>query len=119
MTDENARPIGAYTPVVRAGEWLIVSGQVGMVDGELVGGGFEDELRQTLSNLRGHLEANGSSLDEVAKTTVFLRHLRDYDLMNGIYVDAFGEHRPARSAVAVAELPLGALVEIEAWAFTG
>lgn len=119
MTNEPAQPVGAYTPVVRAGEWLIVSGQVGIVDGKLVSGGFEDELRQALSNLRGHLEVNGSSLDEVAKTTVFLRHLRDYDLMNGIYVEAFGEHRPARSAVAVAELPLGALVEIEAWAFTG
>jgi 2-iminobutanoate/2-iminopropanoate deaminase len=108
-----------YTPVVRAGDWLIVSGQVGLVDGELVSGGFDAELEQALANLRERLAAAGASMSDVVKTTVFLRHMTDYARMNATYGDAFAEPRPARSAVAVAELPLGALVEIEAWAFVG
>ena len=111
-----AKPVGPYTPVVRAGEWLVVSGQVGLADGKLVSGGLEDELRQAIANLRGHLEANGASLTDVVKTTVFLRHMSDYALMNEVYMAEFGDHRPARSAIGVAELPIGALVEIEAWA---
>jgi 2-iminobutanoate/2-iminopropanoate deaminase len=112
-------PIGPYTPIVRAGDWLVVSGQVGLADGKLVGGGIEGELVQALANLRGLLEREGASLSKVVKTTVFLRHMSDYAAMNETYVRAFGDHRPARSAVAVAELPLGALVEVEAWAFVG
>lgn len=112
-----AKPVGPYTSVVRAGDWLIVSGQVGLADGKLVPGGLEGELRQALANLRGHLAANGAEMSNVAKTTVFLRHMSDYALMNEVYVDEFGDHRPARSAIGVAELPLGALVEVEAWAF--
>lgn len=114
-----AKPVGPYTPVVRAGEWLVVSGQVGLADGKLVSGGLGEELRQAIANLRGHLEANGASLTDVVKTTVFLRHMSDYALMNQVYVDEFGDHRPARSAIGVAELPLGALVEVEAWAWLG
>jgi 2-iminobutanoate/2-iminopropanoate deaminase len=114
-----AKPVGPYTPVVRAGEWLVVSGQVGLADGKLVSGGLEGELRQAITNLRGHLEANGASLADVVKTTVFLRHMSDYAQMNEVYIDEFGDHRPARSAIGVAELPIGALVEVEAWAFTG
>jgi 2-iminobutanoate/2-iminopropanoate deaminase len=112
-------PVGPYTPIVRAGDWLVVSGQVGLSDGRLVGGGIEGELVQALANLRGLLEREGASLSHVVKTTVFLRHMSDYAPMNETYVNAFGDHRPARSAVAVAELPLGALVEVEAWAFVG
>jgi 2-iminobutanoate/2-iminopropanoate deaminase len=114
-----AKPLGPYTPVVRAGDWLIVSGQVGLADGKLVPGGLEDELRQALTNLRGHLEANGATMSNVAKTTVFLRHMSDYALMNEVYIAAFGDHRPARSAIGVTDLPVGALVEVEAWAFVG
>jgi 2-iminobutanoate/2-iminopropanoate deaminase len=114
-----SKPVGPYTPAVRAGDWLVVSGQVGLRDGKLVDGGLEGELRQAIANLRGHLEANGASLSNVAKTTVFLRHMSDYALMNEIYIDEFGDHRPARSAIGVAELPIGALVEIEAWAYLG
>ena len=113
------KPVGPYTPVVRAGDWLVVSGQVGIVDGRLVAGGVAGELRQAIANLRALLEANGASLDRVVKTTVFLRHMSDYALMNDVYVESFGDHRPARSAIGVAELPLGALVEVEAWAVVG
>jgi 2-iminobutanoate/2-iminopropanoate deaminase len=113
-------PVGPYTPIVRAGDWLVVSGQVGIADGKLVSGGLEGELRQAVANLAGLLEREGASLADVTKTTVFLRHLgSDYPRMNEIYVELFGDHRPARSAVGVADLPLGALVEVEAWAHLG
>jgi 2-iminobutanoate/2-iminopropanoate deaminase len=114
-----SKPVGPYTPVVRAGEWLVVSGQVGAVEGRLVEGGVEAQLRQALANLRGLLEGEGSSLDQVAKTTVFLTDIADYAVMNETYVGVFGDHRPARSAVAVSALPLGAAVEVEAWAHVG
>ncbi len=110
-------PVGPYTPIVRAGDWLVVSGQVGIAGGELVGGGTRGQLAQALENLSGLLTSEGATMADVVKTTVFLRHLSDYAAMNEVYIAAFGEHRPARSAVGVAELPLGALVEIEAWAY--
>ena len=113
-----SNPVGPYTPVMRAGDWLVVSGQVGVADGQLVTGGVDAELRQALANMAGLLEAEGASLADVVKTTVYLRHIDDYTVMNEAYVSVFGEHRPARSAVAVSALPLGALVEVEAWAFT-
>ena len=107
-----------YTPAVRSGEWLVISGQVGITsDGVLVTGGFEDELVQALENLRSRLTENAAALTDLVKTTVFLRHLStDYGRMNEIYSGVFPEPRPARSAVGVAELPMGAMVEIEAWA---
>ena len=113
------KAVGPYTPVVRAGDWLVVSGQIGVRDGALVTGGMQAELRQALDNLQGLLEGEGASLADVVKTTVYMRHIDDYAAMNDIYADVFGDHRPARAAVAVAGLPLGALVEVEAWAFTG
>jgi 2-iminobutanoate/2-iminopropanoate deaminase len=112
-------PVGAYTPVVRAGDWLVVSGQVGLANGEIVSGGLEAELRQAIANLAAQLASQGAALTDVVKTTVFLRHMSDYADMNTVYIDAFAGHRPARSAIGVAELPLGALVEVEAWAFVG
>jgi len=113
-------PVGPYTPIVRAGEWLVVSGQVGIDDdGDLVGGSIDSQLSQAVANMRRLLEGEGASLGHIVKTTVFLRHMSDYPEMNRVYVEAFGDHRPARAAVGVAELPLGALVEIEAWAYVG
>ena len=96
-----------------------MSGQLGLVDGALVHGGIHAEVTQALANMAELLQGAGSGLGDVVKTTVFLRHISDYPLMNEAYVAAFGDHRPARAAVAVAELPLSALVEIEAWAFLG
>ena len=97
----------------------MVSGQVGFRDGRLVPEGTAGQLRQAIENLRGLLEGEGASLVDVVKTTVFLLHMRDYAEMNEVYVTAFGGHRPARSCVAVVELPIGALVEVEAWAWVG
>lgn len=112
-------PKSPYTPIVRAGDWLIVSGQVGVLDGKLVSGGVVAELTQAMANMQALLVGEGSSLDQVTKTTVFMRHMRDYALINAAYTEAFGDHRPARSAVAVSELPFHALVEVEAWAYVG
>ncbi len=115
-----SKPVGPYTPIVRAGDWLVVSGQLGLVDGKLVNGGATAELRQAIANLEALLQSEGAALSDVVKTTVFLRHLgTDYDAMNEAYVDCFGDHRPARSCIGVAELPQGGLVEVEAWARLG
>ncbi|MEJ7585581.1 MAG: RidA family protein [Acidimicrobiales bacterium] len=107
-----------YTPSVRAGDWVIVSGQLGVVNGTLVGG-FAEQLRQVLVNLETRLAEQGATMADVVKTTVFLRHMNDFATLNELYGEAFAEPRPARSAVASPELPLGGLVEIEAWAYTG
>lgn len=112
-------PVGPYTPIVRAGGWLVVSGQIGLSEGRLVERGTPAQLTQAIANLGALLAKEGASLSDVVKTTVFLADIGDYAAMNDAYVAAFGEHRPARSAVAVAGLPMGAAVEIEAWAWTG
>ena len=112
-----ATPVGPYTPIVRAGDWLIVSGQVGIVDGKLVAGGTTGQLKQALANMEALLTSEGATKEQVVKTMVFLRHMSDYPLMNETYTAFFGDHRPARSAIGVAELPIGALVEVEAWAY--
>ncbi len=114
-----AKPVGPYSPVVRAGDWVIVSDQIGLRDGALVEGGLGPELVAALANLEGQLGSVGARLDQVAKTTVFLTDMGDFAAMNEEYATAFGDHRPARSAIGVAELPLGALVEVEAWAHVG
>jgi 2-iminobutanoate/2-iminopropanoate deaminase len=111
------KPLGPYTPIVRAGDWLICSGQVGQKDGALVEGGIGAQVAQAIDNLATLLAAEGSSLDSVVKTTVFLADIADYQAMNDAYIRAFPGRRPARSAFAVAALPMGAAVEIEAWAY--
>jgi 2-iminobutanoate/2-iminopropanoate deaminase len=107
-------PLGPYRPVVRAGDLLFAAGQIGVVDGRIVPGGVVDETRQALANLAAVLATEGAGLGDVVKVTVYLKHLRDMPLVNEVYAEAFGERLPARSAVAVVELPLLALVEIDA-----
>lgn len=114
-----ARPVGPYSPAVQAGHWLICSGQVPLRDGELVADGIEAATKQCVTNIEALLAQRGARLDQVVKTTVFMTDMADYPGMNEAYMEAFGDHRPARSAVAVAGLPLGAQVEIEAWAYLG
>src|SRR6478735_14246 len=109
-----APAVGPYSPVYRAGDWLCVSGQVGLGPDGLAEG-FDAQLVQALDNLAALLDGAGVRRDQVAKTTVFLTDMDDYARMNERYVAWFGDHRPARSAVAVAALPVGAVVEIEAW----
>ncbi len=114
-----SKPVGPYTPIVKAGPWLVSSGQVGIKDGALVSDDIEGQTNQALANLAALFEGEGSSLADITKTTVFLTDMAHYAKMNELYIAAFGDHRPARSAVAVAQLPLGALVEIEASAYVG
>jgi 2-iminobutanoate/2-iminopropanoate deaminase len=110
-------PVGPYSPIVRAGDLLVVSGQLGLLNGTMVAGGVAAETTQAIANLAALLETESATLTDVVKTTVFLRHMRDFGIMNEAYLAAFGDHRPARSAFAVSELPMVALVEIEAWAY--
>lgn len=107
-------PVGPYSPVVVCAGVAYTSGQIGIVDGALAKGGFEGQFRQALDNLTAVLTTVDATLANVVKTTVFLTTMDDYAQMNAIYSEVFGDHRPARSAIAVKELPLGAAVEIEA-----
>ncbi len=115
-------PVGPYTPLVRAGSWLICSGQLGLgpaVDASppvLVPGGPGPQLTQAVANAAALLAGEGASLADVVKTTVFATDPADFPVVNEAYVAAFGDHRPARSMVAVSALPMGAAVEIEVWA---
>jgi 2-iminobutanoate/2-iminopropanoate deaminase len=111
-----AKAIGPYSPVVHVGHWVICSGQLALVDGSLVEGGVTAQATQAIKNLASLLESERSGLADVVKTTVFLADMGDFAAMNEAYVAGFGDSRPARSAVAVAGLPMGALFEIEAWA---
>jgi 2-iminobutanoate/2-iminopropanoate deaminase len=117
-------PIGPYSPIVSVGPWLICSGQLGLAPTEgalpaLVEGGVIAQLRQALANAAALLAGAGADLGAVAKTTVFLASMDDYPAVNDAYAEYFGSHRPARSVVAVAGLPMGALVEVEVWAYRG
>jgi len=106
--------VGPYSPAVRAGDWITCSGQVGLdpQTGDLVDGGLEAQTRQVLANIAAILGDVGASVEDVAKTTVFLLDMGDFPAMNEIYGQFF-RHQPARSTIAVAGLPKGALVEIE------
>jgi 2-iminobutanoate/2-iminopropanoate deaminase len=97
----------------------VLAGQVGIdpVTGKLDDGGVADQTRQAMANVAAVLGDCGASLGDVAKTTVFLVDMDDFPVMNEVYAEAFAGHRPARSTVAVAALPLGARVEVEVWAF--
>jgi len=120
ITSEKApRALGPYSIAIRVENMVFTAGQVGLdpAKGELVSGGIEAETRQVLTNLRHVLEAAGSSLESVVKTTVFLKDMAEFAQMNAIYAEFFTQDPPARSTVAVAGLPKGACVEIEAVAF--
>jgi 2-iminobutanoate/2-iminopropanoate deaminase len=114
-------PVGPYSPIVRAGSWLICSGQLGLAPAEdgtptMVDGGCGPQLRRAVANAAELLESQGASLTDVVKTTVFATDPADFPAVNEAYVAAFDGHRPARSMVAVSALPMGAAVEIELWA---
>ena len=118
------RPVGPYRPAVRVGDWVVTSGQVGAApdpDGvlQIVGGGTAGQARQALANLQAVLVGEGASLADVVKKTVYLVDMSDFALLNEVWIATFAEPRPARSAVGVAALPLGARVEVEAWAYVG
>lgn len=115
-TDKAPRAIGPYSQAIRSGGFLFTSGQVALDPdtGELVRGSLEAEVERVLENLAAVLQAGGSGLERVVKTTVFLIDMADFQAMNTVYARHFGASRPARSTVQVAGLPRGARVEIEA-----
>ena len=115
-TPSAPRAIGPYSQATRANGLLFTAGQVGFdpATGELVDGGIAEQTARVLENVRAILQAEGLELASVVKTTVFLVDMADFAEMNTVYARAFGDHRPARSTVAVAALPRGARVEIEA-----
>lgn len=115
-TPNAPRAIGPYSQAVRADGLVFTAGQIGLDPStmEMVAGGVEEQTRQVMTNLKNVLEAAGSGLGRVVKTTVFLTDMANFAAMNAIYAEFFPDEPPARSAVAAAGLPKGALVEIEA-----
>lgn len=115
-TDKAPAAIGPYSQAIRVDLSVFASGQVPLdpATGQLVDGDIGAQTRQSLTNLAAVLAAAGSSLDRVLKTTVFLVDMDDFQGMNAVYAEFFGHEPPARSTIAVKELPRGARVEIEA-----
>jgi 2-iminobutanoate/2-iminopropanoate deaminase len=108
-----------YSQAIAAGGFVFVSGQLGLKPSDTaISGAIEEQTEQVFANLKAILEAAGSGLDRIVKTTVFLQHLDDFQSMNTVYAKHVGEHPPARATVEVAKLPSGALVEIEAIALS-
>ncbi len=115
-TDKAPAAVGPYSQAVRVGNLIYTAGQLGIIPGtkSFAGPDIEAQTRQALENLKAVLEAAGSSLEHVVKTTVFLQDMGEFSRMNGVYATFFPTNPPARSAVQAAALPLGGRVEIEA-----
>lgn len=110
---------GPYSPAVRAGDWIVLAGQIPLDPGTgtLVPGDATAQAQQVIDNIVAVLTDCGAQLTDVAKTTVFVTDLGDFAAVNRVYAAAFGDHRPARSTIQVAALPADAKVEIEAWVY--
>ncbi len=121
LSSDAPAPIGPYSQAVRAGDWLYISGSLGIdpATGDFVQGGAASQARQALRNMMAVLQAAGATTDDVAKTTVFLADMDDFARVNEVYGEFFTGVPPARAAVEVARLPKDALVEIEAIAYLG
>lgn len=115
----NAPPTaGPYSPAVRAGDWICISGQGGFdAEAGQVVDGIENQTRQTFANIRAVLDDCGASLDDIAKTTVFLVDLGEFGAMNAVFEEEFAGHKPARTTVEAARLPLDLRVEVEVWVY--
>ena len=114
-TKDAPAAVGPYSQAVRIGNLLYTAGQIALVPGagKLAPGAVAEQTRQVMNNLEAVLTAAGTNFDNVIKSTVFLQDMGDFTAMNEVYGQAFSQDPPARSTVAVAALPLGALVEIE------
>jgi len=114
-TEGAPQAIGPYSQALVSGDLLFVSGQIPLdpATGALVSGGIEPAVERVFDNIQAILGAAGATLDDVVKTTVYLVRMSDFAAMNAVYARRFGSHRPARSTVAVAELPKDAAVEID------
>jgi 2-iminobutanoate/2-iminopropanoate deaminase len=119
-TDLAPKAIGPYSQGVRTADLVFTAGQIGLdpATSQLAEGGIMGQTRQVLANLKHVLQAADSGLEQVVKTTVYLQDINDFAAMNEVYAEFFSDNAPARSTVAVAGLPKGALVEIEVTALT-
>jgi len=120
LTTENApAAIGPYSQAVRVGQFVYTSGQGGLdpTTNKMVAGGVSEQAEQTMQNLQSVLAAAGLSMENVIKTNIYLRYIKDFQAVNEVYARYFPGQKPARSTVAVSALPLSALVEIEMIAF--
>lgn len=117
QTDKAPKAVGPYSQAIVIGDFVYCSGQIGLSPktGELAKG-IKKQTQQAIENLKAVLEAAGGDVKTVMKATIFLTDMKDYETVNEIYGAVFKDHKPARSTVAVAALPKGALVEIEAFA---
>ena len=115
-SDRAPRVYGPYSQAITVGNLIFTAGQIPLdpVSMDVVAGGIREQTAQVLANLRAVLQAAGSDLDRVVKTTLFLVDLADFAALNEVYAPAFGDHKPARSTVEVAGLPRGVRVEIDA-----
>lgn len=115
LTDRGPKPIGPYSQAIRANGFLYLSGQVALdpKTGEMAGADIRQQTERTLENVKGIVEAAGSNLHHIVKTTVFLKDINDFAAMNEVYAKYFTSAPPARSTVEVSRLPKEALVEIE------
>ncbi len=115
-TDKAPQAVGPYSQAVKVGNFLFISGQIAInpETGRLEGETVAEQTERVLKNIEEILREAGFSLKDVVKTTVYLKNIKDFAEMNGVYAKFFGEHKPARATVEVSNLPLGALVEIEA-----
>ena len=120
QTDQAPKAIGPYEQAIKVDGFVFTAGQIPIdpKTGNIVEGGIAAQTRRVLENLKGVLEASGSSMDRVVKATVFLKNMADFAAMNEVYAEYLGSSKPARSTVAVTELPRGALVEIDFVALT-
>mgnify|MGYP005842560683 CR=1 FL=1 len=118
-TEKAPAAIGPYSQAVKAGSFIFCSGQIPInpETKEIVEGRIEEQTKMALENLKAIIEAGGSSLSNVVKTTVFLKNMEDFAKMNSVYATYFKENQPARAAIEVARLPKDVLVEIEAIVF--
>jgi 2-iminobutanoate/2-iminopropanoate deaminase len=109
------KAIGPYSQAVRANGMLFLSGQIALdpASGSLISGDFQAQARRVFDNLAAVLREGGSSFDKVTKATVYLTDLSNFQTLNSIYAEYFGDHKPARSTVGVKDLPRGAQVEID------
>ena len=115
-TELAPKALGPYSQAIRAGGFIFCSGQIPIdpAAGAVVATTAADQTRQAITNLRNVLEAAGSGLDKVVKTTVFISDMNDFAAVNGVYAELFGETKPARSCVQAARLPKDVKIEIEA-----
>jgi 2-iminobutanoate/2-iminopropanoate deaminase len=115
QSDKAPKAIGPYAQAIRANGFVYTAGQIAVTpeSGEIVDGGIKAQTRQVFENLAAVLQAAGTSVDQAVKATVFLRYMSDFAAMNEVYAEYLGGAKPARSTVAVGELPRGALVEID------